>query len=120
MGFDPIYFRRLEGMSAMPSERNKDPLREARYTLAVRRRMLNLAAAVSLILMLAVAGLWVRSYWRCDHIDRVGVHPEQNYACGDMYSSRVGMLQRQRQVMTMAMGHVAGESKWSLRVDEPG
>jgi hypothetical protein len=34
----------------------------------VRRRLFNLAAAVSLGLMLALVGLWVRSYWRSDAI----------------------------------------------------
>jgi hypothetical protein len=34
----------------------------------VKRRLFNLAAAVSLVMMLAVVALWVRSYWKFDSI----------------------------------------------------
>src|SRR5260370_41792820 len=36
----------------------------------LRRRLFNLAATVSLVLCVATAALWVRSYWRCDLIKR--------------------------------------------------
>jgi hypothetical protein len=32
----------------------------------MKRRLFNLAAAVSLVMMLALVVLWVRSYWACD------------------------------------------------------
>ncbi len=34
----------------------------------MRRWIFNILAAVSLVLCLAVAGLWVRSYWCCDNV----------------------------------------------------
>jgi hypothetical protein len=33
-----------------------------------RRRLLNLSTVLSLLLCVALAALWVRSYWRCDSI----------------------------------------------------
>src|ERR1051326_8712062 len=32
----------------------------------MRRRAFNVLSAISLLMCLATAGLWVRSYWRCD------------------------------------------------------
>jgi hypothetical protein len=36
----------------------------------VKRRLFNLAAAVSLVMMLAMVALWVRSYWVGDNLER--------------------------------------------------
>jgi hypothetical protein len=38
----------------------------------MKRRLFNLAAAVSLGMMLAVVALWVRSYWAADYFKEVG------------------------------------------------
>jgi hypothetical protein len=38
----------------------------------VRRRLFNLAAAVSLLLCVVSAAWWIRSYWVCDTVGRVG------------------------------------------------
>ena len=40
----------------------------------MKRRLFNLAAVVSLGMMLAFVGLWVRSYWRTDEINRFAAH----------------------------------------------
>jgi hypothetical protein len=37
----------------------------------MNRRLFNLAAAVSLLMMVAVVALWVRSYWICDGLTQV-------------------------------------------------
>jgi hypothetical protein len=36
----------------------------------MKRRLFNLAVAVSLVTMLAIVALWVRSYWRTDSVER--------------------------------------------------
>ncbi len=34
----------------------------------MQRKLLNVAATMSLVLSIAIAALWVRSYWRCDRL----------------------------------------------------
>ena len=56
----------------------------------IRRRLFNFAAAGSLSLLLATVGLWVRSYWRYDDLERLwhdapNLHTDMFYAysnCG--------------------------------------
>ena len=38
------------------------------YDAEVRRRLLNLLTALSLLLCVAVCVLWVRSYWESDNV----------------------------------------------------
>jgi hypothetical protein len=43
----------------------------------MKRRLLNLAAAVSLVLFLATVGLWVRSYWVGDNVSWSSSHARE-------------------------------------------
>ncbi len=48
----------------------------------MRRRIFNILAAVSLLLCLAVAGLWVRSYWRLDAVALCSTMKDQSRETG--------------------------------------
>jgi hypothetical protein len=52
----------------------------------VKRRLFNLAAAVSLVFCVAVCALWVRSYWAVDGIsnERNGEHGGKEIAVGSL------------------------------------
>jgi len=51
---------------------------ERGYDATLRRRLTNLLTVLSALLLVAVAGLWVRSYWRYDQVNWFGV---DNGAC---------------------------------------
>ena len=51
------------------------------YSPMFRRWLLNIFAALSLLLMIGVVMLWVRSYWRWDWVDRAVQHVQGWSAC---------------------------------------
>jgi hypothetical protein len=58
----------------------------------VKRRLFNLAAAVSLVLCLAVVTLWVRSYWRWDSVARYPYRAESRTYHQQSFDSVLGTL----------------------------
>jgi hypothetical protein len=48
--------------------RGEEPSGRYQGERQMKRRLFNILAAVSLVMALAVAGLWVRSYWRDDFV----------------------------------------------------
>jgi hypothetical protein len=58
----------------------------------MKGHLLNLAAAVSLVLLIAVASLWVRSYWHVDLVGRQGVETADHWQRGGHGSSAGGLL----------------------------
>ena len=62
----------------------------------VKRHLLNLQTALSLLLCVVVAGLWVRSYWRSDQVIAGRRVPEEGYdlatRSAQFYSGRGGLM----------------------------
>jgi hypothetical protein len=58
----------------------------------MRRRFLNIASIVCLILCVALMGMWVRSYWRCDYVSWHSNAKQEN-----SFTSKFGRLQYWRQ-----------------------
>jgi len=56
---------------------------ERGYDATLRRRLTNLLTVLSALLLVAVAGLWVRSYWRYDQVNWFGVDNSGCLSSGD-------------------------------------
>ena len=58
----------------------------------MKRRLLSLVAAPSLLLFVAAVGLWVRSYWRWDYVQQSDLWIDTRTAAGRSMNSASGHL----------------------------
>src|SRR5687768_14337477 len=65
-------------------------------TSPMKRRLLNLLTALSLLLCVAVVALWVRSYWRADVLGYEGPESHDRWQRGGSASSARGLLAVER------------------------
>jgi hypothetical protein len=78
----------------------------------MKRRLFNLAAAVSLGMMLAMVALWVRSYWRTDYLVRVD---SQNRVVNRWaVASQYGQIFFDRMSVASNFGPLLNEHYWRL------
>jgi hypothetical protein len=93
----------------------------ARYLppAGMKRRLFNLAAAVSLVMMLATVGLWVRSYWRTDSVERTDLSVRTRVFQNTAVVSQRGHISFRRFVATVGAGSLplAEIHEWRWRVD---